>query len=228
MNSIGYGETSIPSESELFLSAVSNLSLSKFVVLDIGASRGDYSLELLRGNDKIIVHAYEPSKVAVAQFKSRLNDYIQNNRCYIHNFGIGKKSGNFKLYSNFEGSGGASLNKRDANSQFQTNVKISNFESAISSIKLPIIGMKIDTEGQELEILLSAEKLLSSKHFLCVQFEFGEYTIEKKESFKQYFEFFSDLGFKMFRMSKFGASEIKMYSAKHEVHWNTNYLAIKR
>jgi hypothetical protein len=87
--------------------------------------------------------------------------------------------------------------------------------------------MKIDTEGQELEILLSAEKLLSSEHFLCVQFEFGEYTIEKKESFKEYYEFLSDLGFKLIRMSKFGAYEIKAYGARHEVHWNTNYLAIK-
>jgi hypothetical protein len=52
-----------------------------------------------------------------------LTDYILNDRCYIHNFGLGKKAGNFKLYSNFEGSGGASLNKRATNSQFQTKEK---------------------------------------------------------------------------------------------------------
>ena len=228
MNSIGYGETSVLSESKQFLNAVSKLSHNRFVVLDIGASYGDYSLEILSGNEKIIVHAFEPSKAAAAKFASNLIDYIENKRCYIHNFGIGTKNTTLDLYSNFDGSPGASLHKRKGNDQLKKTAKISKFDKAIADIKLPIVGMKIDTEGQELPILLSAKKLLQSKNFKVVQFEFGEYTIEKSESFKEYFDYLSRLGFEIFRMSKFGITEIKEYKPRLEVHWNTSYLAIKK
>lgn len=228
MNSIGYGETSVLSESKQFLNAVSKLNHNKFVVLDIGASYGDYSLEILSGNEKIIVHAFEPSKIATAKFKSNLLDYIESKRCYIHNFGIGTKNTTLNLYSNFDGSPGASLHKRKENDQLKKGVKILNFNNAIAGISLPIVGMKIDTEGQELSILLGAKKLLQSKNFTVVQFEFGEYTIEKGESFKEYFDYLSCLGFDIFRMSKFGITEIHEYKPRLEVHWNTSYLAIKK
>jgi FkbM family methyltransferase len=228
MNSIGYGETSILSESEQFLSALSNISFSKFVILDIGASYGDYSLEILNGNNKVIVYAFEPSEVAASKFARNLVKYIENRRCYINNFGIGEKTATLDMYSNFDGSPGASLHKRKGNDQLKKTAKILKFDKAIADIKLPIVGMKIDTEGQELPILLSARKLLQSKNFKVVQFEFGEYTIEKSESFKEYFDYLSRLGFEIFRMSKFGITEITEYKPRLEVHWNTSYLAIKK
>lgn len=87
--------------------------------------------------------------------------------------------------------------------------------------------MKIDTEGYEFEILLAAKELLRDKKFQLVQFEFGEFTIEKKQSFRQYFDYLSDLNFKIYRMSKYGLSLIPVYEPRLEVHWNTNYLAVR-
>ena len=89
------------------------------------------------------------------------------------------------------------------------------------------MAMKIDTEGHEFQILLSAEKLLKRKNFKVIQFEFGEYTIQNNESFKQYFEYLQNYGFKLFRISKFGITEICEYTKNLEVHWNTNYLAVR-
>jgi hypothetical protein len=76
--------------------------------------------------------------------------------------------------------------------------------------------------------LLSAQKLLKKKEFKTVQFEFGEYSLENRESFKQYYIYLDNLGFKLYRISKFGLIEINEYEKKLEIHWNTNYLAVKQ
>jgi FkbM family methyltransferase len=227
MNSIGYGETSIVSETKQFLSIIQKLKIEKPCILDIGSSFGNYTFELLSQNNDIIVHAYEPSLAAYESSREYLREYLKINRCYIHNFGIGEKSKIANLYANYQGSPGASLNRRKGNDHQKTLVKILNFNAAIARIKLPIVGMKIDTEGQEWSILCSAKNLLQQKDFRVLQFEFGEYTIEKQESFKQYYEYLSNLGFKVFRMSKFGMAEIKEYTPRLEIHWNTSYLAVK-
>ena len=228
LNSIGYGETSIKKEAKFFLDSIGNVKENPFVVLDIGANIGTYSLELLNRNTKVLVHSFEPSKYAGDKFKTNLDKYIKTKRCCLYGFGIGDKNSNKFLFASDHGSGAASLIKRRGNSRVKEKVKIRDFSEAIRGIELPIVGMKIDTEGYEFRILLSAKKLLKNKDFKIVQFEFGEYSIENQESLKQYYMFFKNLGFKLFRISKFGLIEINEYEKKLEIHWNTNYLAVKQ
>jgi FkbM family methyltransferase len=228
LNSIGYGETSIKKEVELFLDSIGNVKANPFVVLDIGANIGTYSLELLNRNTNVLVHSFEPSKYAGDKFKANLDKYIKTKRCYLYGFGIGDKNSNKFLFASDHGSEAASLLKRKGNDRVKEKVKIRNFSEAILGIELPIVGMKIDTEGYEFTILLSAKKLLKNKDFKVVQFEFGECSLENRESFKQYYIFLTNLGFKLFRISKFGLIELNKYEKKLEIHWNTNYLAIKQ
>lgn len=196
--------------------------------MDIGANIGIYSLELLNRNTNVFVHSFEPSKYAGDKLKTNLDKYIKTKRCYFHGFGIGDKNSNKFLFASYQGSEAASLFKRQGNNRVKEKVKIRDISKAISGIELPIVGMKIDTEGYEFTILLSAKKLLKKKDFKIVQFEFGEYSLENRQSFKQYYVFFENLGFRLFRISKFGLIEINKYEKKLEIHWNTNYLAVKQ
>ena len=226
LNSIGYGETLISKEVEFFLKSLNRNNNKSFVVLDIGANKGQYSAELLKQNTNVVVHAFEPSKIAAINFSINLNSWTLIKRCYIHNFGIGLKNKDAILYSNIPGSEQASLINNKGNNREKQKIKILNIENATKGIS-QIVGIKIDTEGNEFAVILSAEKLLKSKNFKSLQFEFGEYTIQNQESFKQYFEYLTSIGFKVFRLSKFGTHEILKYSPKLEIHWTTNYLATK-
>jgi FkbM family methyltransferase len=227
-NSIGYGQTSIKKEVDFFLNSINFVKSKPFAVLDIGANIGNYSSELLNRNSEIKVYSFEPSIYAGHNFKKNLKKFIQSNRCIFYNFGVGEKNSDRFLFAPEKGSGAASLYNREGNKKVREKVKIKVFSEAISRIELPIVGMKIDTEGHEFSILLSAQKLLKSKNFQVVQFEFGEYNLENQQSFKQYFDYLHGLGFKLFRISIFGLNEIQEYKKSLEIHWNTNYLAVKK
>jgi FkbM family methyltransferase len=229
MHSIGYGETTIKSEVKSFVRALnfSEVNLSRSVVLDVGASIGDFSSLLLDQTNLLCVYAYEPSKSAAQDLVKRNSKYVISKRLILKNFGLGKKSEVLNLYSNTNGSSQGSLYSRKGNNKVHEKVLIRNFKSEISKIRKPIIGMKIDTEGHEFTILKNAINLISRESFKVIQFEFGEYNTDNKENFKQYYDFLTKFNFKLFRMSKYGIFEIKEYKRELEVHWNTNYLAIK-
>ncbi len=89
LNSCGYGETSTKKEVNFLLDSLGSVKKDPFVVLDIGANKGDYSLELLKQNTKVVVHSFEPSKYAGNELKTNLDKYIKTNRLYFHNYGIG-------------------------------------------------------------------------------------------------------------------------------------------
>jgi FkbM family methyltransferase len=230
MHSIGYGETTIKSEVKSFIKALnfSDVNLSRSVVLDVGASIGDFSSLLLNQTNLLCVYAYEPSKSAAQDLIKRNSKYVINKRLILKNFGLGKKSEVLYLYSNpILGSSHGSLYSRKGNNKVREKVLIRNFKSEISKIREPIIGMKIDTEGHEFTILKSARNLISQKSFKVIQFEFGEYNIHNKENFKQFYDLLTEFNFKLFRISKYGTFAITEYKNDLEVHWNTNYLAIK-
>jgi FkbM family methyltransferase len=226
-NSLGYGETSIKKEVEFFLNSLGNIKDNPFVVLDIGANIGTYSKEMLNRNDKALVHSFEPSKYAGEIFKENLKKHINNKRCFFYNYGIGKENSNEILFAPDHGSAAASLYNRQGNNMVREKIIVRSLSQATRSIEGPIVGMKIDTEGHEYTIFLSAKKLLKSKDFKVVQFEFGEFSLENQESFKLYYDFLKNLGFKLYRISKYGMTEITEYRKMLEIHWNTNYLAVK-
>jgi FkbM family methyltransferase len=225
LNSLGYGETSIKAEVKAVLS---NLKDSKSVVLDIGSSKGDWSRELLENSNNLMVYAFEPSPTSCSDFEHNLNTFIKSKRCVLRNVGLSTKSFKGKIYAEILGSGAASLYLRKSKSEFNFEyVQIKKFDAEIKKIGLPIVAMKIDTEGHELEILLAARKLMQKKYFKAVQFEFGEYTAERNQNFKTFYELLSNLNFTLFRVSNYGLRSLNEYSPKLEIHWNTNYLAIK-
>lgn len=228
LNSIGYGETTLDSEVNNFFSKIPRPLDQPFAILDIGASEGDWAEMALSKSELAVLHCFEPQIKPLNMLKSKLQNEIHKKRLYTHNFALGQESKLAHLYSIQEGAGSASLFQRQGSDyRIVSQILIKEFSSAISEINIPIIGMKIDTEGYEFEILSSAKTLLGAEHFRLVQFEFGEYTIEKKQSFRQYFDFLTMLDFRLYRMSKYGLALIPKYDARLEIHWNTNYLAVK-
>ena len=128
-------------------------------------------------------------------------------------------------------SGMASLSKRNLK---QLNIDFEKFESVIiqrldtflnnSSIKP--VGLKIDVEGHELEVL---KGLGEHVHDLkVIQFEFGGTDIDSRIFFHDFWSFFEDKEFDLYRLSPRGKIRVSSFQETDEVFSFTTYFAIAR
>jgi FkbM family methyltransferase len=78
--------------------------------------------------------------------------------------------------------------------------------------------VKVDTEGYEWNVLLGAEKSFDQLDNLY--FEFGAHQGHLGQSFRQFFEFFADRGYRLYQQTVsrnyFGLNEIRHYEPKLE------------
>jgi len=196
-----------------------------FILFDIGANIGNYSKIVTELYPQSYVYSFEPSKITFEMLSKNLEKF-DNVKPIQLAFGDTKKKMN--LYSNFAGSGMASLNKRNlSNSEIIfsrseiVNVLTLDDWSATNDIFPDYI--KIDVEGFELSVLKGAVKTLQKVK--AVQFEFGGTVIDPNNYFRDYWNFFEKLNFSMFRYTPFGLLELKHYSEKEELFEYMNYIA---
>ena len=200
----------------------------RFLVLDIGANIGDYTAEILRQNHRAQVASFEPSSVAFSHLSKR---FLNEPRVSIQNVALSDTSEKRKLYFDFLGSGMASLVKRDLR---HLNIDFSKEESVtvmtlndwiVENEKMPK-ALKIDVEGHELEVLIGGKKVL--RNLKVVQFEFGGTNIDSRHFFKDYWDFFQELRFDLYRLTPTGIKKVISYSESLECFKFSNYYAVNK
>ena len=83
---------------------------------------------------------------------------------------------------------------------------------------------KLDIEGNELSALRGSKNALVSTK--VVQFEFGATSIDSKNYFRDYFYFFKELNFELYRMRPQSLIKIKKYSESDEDFSHSNFIAV--
>jgi FkbM family methyltransferase len=224
----GIGFSSLKDEIRTLGIFIEKLNLKDVILFDIGANVGQYGIEFNSEFPDSKIDSFEPSKFAFTELMKKA-DINQNWTC--HNFGFGSEEKQLKLYAATTGSASATL--IDQEQVFGRNVNL-NFELVqirkldlflkSNPDKMPNV-VKIDIEGFELECLKGG--LDSIYNFKIIQFEFGEINIDSRTYFRDYWNFFSNLGFKLFRITRGAPLEIKEYNESLETFAVTNYLAVK-
>lgn len=212
---------------------LSILKLSKFnideelKVFDIGANVGLYTEALLDQLPRAQIYSFEPSKKAFSTLRSKFQD---NPRVQLINSAVGLANGTISLYSDESGSGMASLTKRRMD-HFGLGF---DFEETVSIVKLddwceknstwPTI-IKMDVEGHELDVLKSGFNAV--KKAKVIQFEFGGCNIDTRTYFQDFWYFFEEYGFQIWRITPTSLEKIQMYSEYDECFTTTNYIAVR-
>jgi FkbM family methyltransferase len=230
MQGKGWDPSSITPEIDALLKLAHKIEITEMIVLDVGANQGDWSKELLLRNPHAKIYAFEPSKVTFELLVKNLSKFSQMSFIQM---GLGSKCSKEILHSDYFGSGMASLSKRKINHlnlEFSKEevVQITTLDKWIDEsnlLDLPNI-LKIDVEGHELEVLQGAEKSL--KNLQIVQFEFGGTCLDSRKYFIDYWRFFRNLGFAIYRMAPRGLIKIEFYSEIDETFRFTNLFAIKQ
>ena len=225
----GIGFASVAKEVATLKYFCDKYQISDGVIFDVGANVGQYGSELKDKLPNFEVFSFEPSKKAFSELEVAVNKY-KNWFCF--NFGLGERDEILELFSDVEGSASSTLLNQvqvygRASAVTPELVQIRSLDSFLQDN--PIIKpniLKLDVEGFELSCLYGAKKSL--KGISIVQFEFGEINIDSRTYFRDFWNFFKDSGFDLFRVTRGAPLEIYSYSEGLETFAVTNYLALNR
>jgi len=201
-----------------------------YFVFDVGANEGEYCTELLENIriKDLQVYCFEPSGHAFGKLKSKHGSVPG---VLLNNFGFSNKIDRMALYSNTPGSPIASLFPLERpfgaeeplfDFEMVEIITIDHFlaESKISSVDF----LKLDVEGNELNVLLGASQSISSGKIKAIQFEFGTCNIDSRTFFRDFWNLLSPR-YNIYRVLKNGMYPITFYNELDEVFATINYFA---
>ncbi|MGB9695784.1 MAG: FkbM family methyltransferase [Ignavibacteria bacterium] len=201
---------------------------NKIIVFDVGANKGEYSLQCVEifGN-MIELFAFEPSKKAYEELL-QLSETKKEIKTF--NLGLHKTKGELTLFTTSFGSKVASIydqgtivpEKKFVHSEKITVDTVDNFclSNGINRIDV----LKLDTEGNEYDILLGAKEMIKNNKIKFIQFELGHCNIASRTYFYDFHKLLAD-NYNLYRILRNGLFRIENYSPKYEIFLNVNYLA---
>jgi FkbM family methyltransferase len=204
------------------------LGIANPVAFDIGANGGKWSKAFISNSPDAVSYAFEPS---VATYKQLTNNILGVANIFPCNVGMSDKEGIAKLFTDSAGSGLASLSSRRLD---HFNISMEHFEEvSLTTVDtfikthdvLPSI-IKLDVEGHELSVLLGAIDSISK--IPVIQFEFGGCNLDTHTTFQDFWYFFFERNFAIYRLGPKGISLVKNYSEMYEIYITTNYFAINK
>ena len=136
---------------------------SKLTVLDIGANIGEYSINLAKKNKNIFFHCFEPMPLYYRLLTQNVALNKVQSQFELYPLAIGDKEGSGVLSKRTENVQAFS-NKSKINSQGE-KVEIVTIDSFVKSHHFKNIDfIKMDTEGNEYNVLKGAEQTLKKYH----------------------------------------------------------------
>ena len=223
----GYGSASISQENNLVHKL---LNKQPKLAIDIGGNIGNYTAEIRRRNPSVEIHTFEPSLTNIEKLKHRFGN---DKNIKLVPLAVSDITGSATLFSDEAGSGMGSLTQRKLehfNIDFSVKETINTirFEdywiNYLDSRRLDIV--KIDIEGHELAALKGFGKAIHSTNVL--QFEFGGCNIDTRTFFQDFWYFFKEHNFDIYRISPLGLDSITNYRESDEYFSTTNFIAVNR
>jgi len=198
--------------------------------VDVGGHSGDYTASILKRVADCEIVIFEPQKSNFEAIKRR---FAHDANVRVEAYALSDLEGSATIHSDSDGSSLASLTKRrlshhGINFDHVEEVSAIRFEdywrNQLAGAEIALC--KIDVEGHELGVLRGFGESL--EHINIVQFEFGGCNIDTRTFFQDFYYFFVENGFDLFRISPIGLVPIVKYHESLEVFRTTNYLAIRK
>jgi FkbM family methyltransferase len=225
---IGWGASTTHFEAKAASRILKELGVANPVAFDVGANIGDWSKAFLNHSPGALSYAFEPGAVTYTML---IENVRQEMNISPVNLGMSEKEGSAKLFTNAAGSGLASLNSRRLDhfnismKEFE-EIELSTIDNYIKKYQIFPSILKLDVEGHELSVLLGATQSISS--IPLIQFEFGGCNLDSRTTFQDFWYFFTEHDFTIYRLGPRGISAVNAYSEECEIYMITNYFAVNK
>lgn len=224
------GRGYVASLSKEFSRSCSFLTHEPSVIVDVGGNKGAYSAEILRLFPEVELHIFEPSSKNLQSLREL---YGNRRNVQVVDKALSDDVGVAELYADEDGSGMSSLIQRNLEhfglsfecQQFVETVRFEDYWSTVLSQRI-IDFIKIDVEGNEMRVLNGFGAAIEK--IRVIQFEFGGTCIDARVFFQDYWRFFLESNFDIYRITPFGVRKLDKYRECEEVFYYTNYIAVNR
>lgn len=201
------------------------------ILIDVGANQGNYSLEAVSVNQDLKVYAFEPHPITFS-FLSRNTSHNPN--VIPINKGMSSKDGILKLYDypGNDGSSHASLFQEviteihREGSAVAHEVEVITLDGFLKETGIDeVVLLKIDVEGNELEILRGGRNSIAERRIKAIHFEFNEMNVVSRAFFKDFWKALE--AYRFYRLLPNDMLEIKAYNPLNcEIFAYQNIVAI--
>ena len=133
------------------------------------------------------------------------------------------------MYSDYLGSPISSLTKRNLKHfgnelKYEEKVKMETIDNYCEVNRIIPNLLKIDVEGHELDVLMGSLNVVDK--ISIIQFEFGGCNIDTRTFFQDFWYFFKQHNFRIYRVTKNEPLLISKYTESDEYFSTTNYIAV--
>jgi len=198
------------------------------IVIDVGANVGNYSKQVIDINKSITVYAFEPHPKTFAKLSA-----IIGKNFHPVNAAISNEEEVLTLYDYElkDGSAHASLYKGVIENIHNSNAVehkvrvccLTEFAKSKNIQKIDLL--KIDTEGNELNVLKGVTEFIQSAKIEAIHFEFNEMNVCSRTFFRDFWDILPNYDF--FRLLPTGMLKIERYSPLYcEIFAYQNIVAI--
>jgi FkbM family methyltransferase len=203
----------------------------KNIVFDVGAHTGEWSSQALLVNPHIDLHCFEPSQRSFNRLKTQ--GFGRN--VIFNNFGLGASNCRKTLYL-FEdlGEGNSLYLRRGLESRdgfkpqdMTEQVEIRTLDSYCMERKIAEIDfLKIDVEGNELEVIEGGKDVFERERVKVAQFEYGGTYIDSGILLRDFFDFFDGMNYRFYLLYPRSIRHIPQYDQRLENFQYKNFLIV--
>jgi len=202
------------------------------VAFDIGANVGDWTALALETNSGLRIHCFEPcSETFLALSARRFPGEVVRNQ-----IALGDEPGTAVLHvtGEVERGGGNSLHFRkdlvNSGGYRTETVRVETFDLYCKEAGIGVVDLvKIDTEGNELRVLMGMREALRSGRVGGVQFEYGGTYVDARIWLRDIWEYIEGLGsgYRIYKLYPDGPRWIPEYKSALENFQYANYALLR-
>jgi FkbM family methyltransferase len=169
----------------------------RITIFDVGANTGGWSSQVAKETSNTNLHIFEPNSDLSAMLESLVRHSgldKQGNAIIINMFGIHTFTGFQNLYINGDATEQATLSSAAGLACFEKSISsqrvatIRGDEYCAAKGILDIDYLKLDTEGTEMEALLSFGDIIKKGNIGFIQFEYGKASLSTGAHLSTFFE----------------------------------------